>query len=251
MVGKKSERSRLTTTPLPTCGMAQLSVERPLTKPCAGGLGRELLEDLVEHPGLRAREARLRGGEEALAAACASGSRSRRSAACRWPRRGSRASAAPATGMPMARATSAGVGEHGQAAASELLDVGAAVGEALGDADAEVDDVLALAPEDRPRRGARARSAASRFFSAFSRRARARGRPARRPACRPAPATAPPPCGRLVVAEPQVADAVDLGDLRSVEQAAEDEAAVDEGGALVALRRDGVDAADPRGAGRG
>jgi hypothetical protein len=49
-----------------------------------------------------------------------------------------------------------------------------------------------------------------------------------------------------VVGEPQVADAVDLFDLRGGEQAAQDQAAIDDRGALVALRRDGVDAADPR-----
>ncbi len=90
----------------------------------------------------------------------------------------------------------------------------------------------------------RARSAASRLLLGLLRGAR--GGEIRHGAVGGAGGHGGRQLGRLVVAEPEVAHPVDLGELRLAEQAAEDEPAVDERGALVALRRDGVDAADPR-----
>jgi len=62
--------------------------------------------------------------------------------------------------------------------------------------------------------------------------------------------THPEPLGQpdgVVVPEPEVPDAVDLGELVRVEEPAKEEAAVDERGPFVALRRNRVDPADPGG----
>ncbi|MEZ4309867.1 MAG: hypothetical protein R3F14_17655 [Polyangiaceae bacterium] len=132
--------------------------------------------------------------------------------------------------------------QDGEAALFERFEEGAAVGEEVADAGAEIDDVLGLATGDLLLPAGLSLGGLGLLSSLAGLALAALGfegfvdvagggelRHLR----------------RFAVHEPLIADLVNGGDLLLGEEAAEDDAAIDEGRALVALGRDGVGAADP------
>ena len=127
----------------------------------------------------------------------------------------------------------------------QRLDVRAPIGEPARHAAAQVDDVFVFAPGDRLDAGLLLRLRQLRsFFALLELRLAELGD-------RVVGGLRSGGGGELVGVvkpQPEITDPMDLGDLHLVEQSAQNEAAIDQRRALVALRRNGVDPADPRGA---